>query len=102
MPESKKILELIFEAVGELNERLPEKEWLEKSKDTPLTGKSAKLDSLKLVSLIVATEQKVQEEFNATVTIANERILDQKESPLRTIETLADFISMLVQESATT
>ena len=102
MPDSKKILELIFQVVDELNERLPEEERLEQSKETPLTGESAKLDSLKLVSLIVATEQKVQEEFNATVTIANERILDQKQSPLRTIETLADYISTLVQESATT
>ena len=73
MPDMKKILELIFEAVGELNERLPEEEWLEKSKDTPLTGESATLDSLKLVSLIVATEQKVQEELNAIITIASER-----------------------------
>jgi len=102
MPDSKNILELIFQVVDELNERLPEEERLEKSKETPLTGESAKLDSLKLVSLIVATEQKVQEEFNTTVTIANERMLDQKESPLRTIETLADYISMLIQESATT
>ena len=102
MSDSKKILKLIFQLVDELNERLPEEERLEKSKKTPLTGESAKLDSLKLVSLIVAAEQKVQEEFNATVTIANERILDPKESPLRTIETLADYISMLVQESATT
>ena len=102
MPDSKKILELIFQVVDELNERLPEEERLEKSNETPLTGESTKLDSLKLVSLIVATEQKVQEEFNTTVTIANERMLDQKESPLRTIETLADYISMLVQESATT
>ena len=102
MPDSNKILELIFQVVDELNERLPEEERLEKSKETPLTGEAAKLDSLKLVSLIVSTEQKVQEEFNTTITIANERILDQKESPLRTIETLADYISTLVQESATT
>ncbi len=100
MSDSKKILELIFEAVGELNERMPEEEWLEKSKDTPLTGESAKLDSLKLVSLIVATEQKVQEELNAIITIASERALAQKKNPFRTVETLADYILMLVKENA--
>ncbi len=100
MPDRKKILELIFQAVEELNARLPEEERLEKSKDTPLTGKSAQLDSLQLVGLIVTAEQKIQEEFNAIITIADERALAQKNSPFRTVGTLADYILMLVQENA--
>ncbi len=100
MPDRKKILELIFQVVDELNARSPKEEWLDKSTDTPLTGNLAKLDSLKLVSLIVATEQKVQEEFNAIITIASERALAQKENPFRTVETLADYILMLVKENA--
>ena len=80
MPDVKKILELIFQVVDELNERLPQEERLEKSKETPLTGEAAKLDSLKLVSLIVSTEQKVQEEFNTTITIVNLLVLVMAQS----------------------
>jgi len=93
-----RILQAIYAAVDEVNEQLPRGAALEKSPDTILFGKSGKLDSLALVGLIVAVEQNIQEEFGAAVTLADERALSQKNSPFKTIATLTDYVSLLLND----
>jgi D-alanine--poly(phosphoribitol) ligase subunit 2 len=73
---------------------------LNKDLETRLYGKNSKLDSLGLVSLIVAVEELLEEKFETIITIADERAISQKESPFRTVSTLADYIVMLVEESS--
>ena len=94
-----KVLELMFQAIDEFSEQ-PGTPEIEKSPETPLFGPSSVLDSLQLVNIIVALEQKIEEEFGRAIgAIANERAMSQKSSPLRTIGTLADFVtSILVEE----
>jgi D-alanine--poly(phosphoribitol) ligase subunit 2 len=94
-----RIIKSIYKAIAEVNDQLPKNRKLKKSVDTVLYGKSEKLDSLGLVMLIVAAEQKVQEEFGAALTLANERALAQKNSPFKTVKTLANYISMLLKEN---
>ena len=90
--EKEQIAQLIFNAIDEVNQLLPEQEWLVKSIDTVLFGNKGKLDSLGLVNLIVDIEQKIEEAFEIPITLADERALSQKRSPFRTIGTLADYI----------
>ena len=93
-----KVLEIIYEALDEVNEDLG-KNSTQKSPDTVLLGPASGLDSLKLVNLIVAVEQRVEEEFGAPISaIANEKAMSQKSSPLRNVGTLADFITSLLAE----
>ena len=96
---NKKIIQLIFKAVDELNPNLPKDQRLTKSRDTVLFGKSGKLDSLGLVNLIVAVEQKIEEEFEVSVNLANEKAISQKNSPFKTIATLASYTCKLVEEN---
>jgi acyl carrier protein len=98
MTNKEKIIDLIFIAVDELNQRLSHQQKLEKSVDTVLFGKYAKLDSLGLVGLIVSIEEKIEEEFEVTITLADERAMSQKNSPFKTIGTLADYVSLLLEE----
>jgi acyl carrier protein len=70
----------------------------ELNESTQLIGKNAILDSLTLVSLIVDVEQKVNDQYNLTITVADERAMSQEKSPFRTIRTLADYVNMLVKE----
>ena len=84
--------------VDEINQQLPKEQRLEKSIDTILSGQSGKLDSLGLVNLIVATEQKIEEEYGITITLANERAISQNNGPFKTIGTLADYIALLLKE----
>lgn len=98
MTVNDKIFQTIFAAIDEINEQFEEKQRLPKAIDTVLFGASSTLDSLGLVNLIVATEQRLEEIFNLTLTLADERAMSQKNSPFRTVETLAEYISTLLPE----
>lgn len=65
---------------------------------TYLIGRRSILDSLSLVSLIVDIEQKLNEKYGTSITIADERAMSQEKSPFRTIETLAKYVQLLVKE----
>lgn len=60
-------------------------------RDTPLFGASGLLDSLGLVSLVLALEQEIADRLGATVALADDKALSQKHSPFRTVGTLADY-----------
>jgi len=92
------ITHTIFKAVNEINKRLSKKQQLIKSISTILSGSDDKLDSLGLVNLIVAIEQNIEDEFEVSITIADERAMSQKHSPFKTVGSLADYIEMLLNE----
>ncbi len=98
MPRDARVLETLLRAVDEVNQQLPRERWVEPSEATALAGESGSLDSLGLINLIVATEQKIQGAFGATITLTDERTMSREESPFRTIGTLADYISSLLGE----
>jgi len=92
------IIHTIFKAVNEINKRLSKKQQLIKSISTILSGSDDKLDSMGLVNLIVAIEQNIEDEFEVSITIADERAMSQKHSPFKTVGSLADYIEMLLNE----
>lgn len=59
--------------------------------DTRLFGEGGLLDSMALVSLVIAVEQAVEEKYDTTVALADEKALSQRSSPYRTIGTLAAY-----------
>ncbi|MFV9504544.1 MAG: hypothetical protein AB4911_08245 [Oscillochloridaceae bacterium umkhey_bin13] len=65
---------------------------------TSLLGKQAVLDSLALVTLIVELEQRLEEEFDLLLTLADDRAMSQKHSPFRTVGSLTDYIELLINE----
>jgi len=94
--ENTEVTGVLFDAIDEVNALLPPEQQLEKSVDTVLFGGSGKLDSLGLVTFIVAAEQKISETLGHSVTLADEKAMSQKNSPFRTIGTLTDYIAMLL------
>lgn len=99
MIETQKITEIIFEAVETINSQLPGEQQIEKSTDTVLFGKNGGLDSIALVNLIVAIEEKIEEQLGILITLADERAMSLKKSPFRTIDSLADYIGILLEEN---
>ena len=65
---------------------------------TRLIGRKGVLTSLELVTLIVNIEQKLSEEHDIALTIADERAMSQEKSPFRTVGSLSEYISMLIKE----
>ena len=90
-----KIIQSIMDAIDEINERYPEEERLSKSVDTVLTGESGKLDSLGLVSFVVAVEERIQNDLGVKISLADE--IGNVDGALRTPATLAEHISNELQ-----
>jgi acyl carrier protein len=64
-----------------------------------LLGKSGILDSHGLVSAVVLIEEKLADDFGFEEVIADERALSMEKSPFRTVQTLAEYIMQLAEES---
>jgi hypothetical protein len=67
--------------------------------DTPLMGEGRQMDSLQSVSLIIAVERRVQKSFGRAVTLADERAMSRTRSPFLTLETLAEYVAEVLNES---
>lgn len=68
------------------------------NEDTRLIGREAVLDSMGLVNLIIEVEQRLEDEHDVTVVLADERAMSQKNSPFRSVQTLADYICQVAAE----
>jgi len=66
--------------------------------DSNIYGENTLFDSLEFVNLIVSVEQIIEEDYNMSITLADERAMSQKHSPFKTIGSLADYIEMLLKE----
>jgi len=87
-----RILDLLYATVGELNTMLEPDMQLEPSPETLLYGERGQLDSLHLVELIVAAEQRIEDELGVCLTLADEHALARTTSPFRSLGTLADYV----------
>jgi D-alanine--poly(phosphoribitol) ligase subunit 2 len=95
-PETVK--QLVLDSLKELNEQLDVDKQVELAENTVLFGRGSRLDSLGLVNLIVLVEEKANETFSASITLADERAMSQAQSPFRTVQSLSDYLLMLLKE----
>jgi acyl carrier protein len=58
---------------------------------TPLFGEDGFLDSMSLVSMVVALEQLIEDRYGKAVSLADEKALSRRNSPYRTIGSLAEY-----------
>jgi D-alanine--poly(phosphoribitol) ligase subunit 2 len=86
------IIKLVYGVIDEVNMDLPKTKKLKKSLETQLYGDKSEIDSLSLVNIVVLTEQKIEDEFNTTINLADEKAMSQKNSPYKTIATFVEYI----------
>jgi acyl carrier protein len=67
---------------------------------TRLIGRSAVLDSMGLVTLIVEVEQRLEADFDLVVVLADDRAMSQTRSPFLSVGSLADYVMQLAAEQA--
>ena len=96
MNNPENIVAAIYRAVDWINGELPPDRQLIKAPETRLLGSQSVLDSMRLVSLIVTIEREVEDAFGVALTLADERALSMKASPFRSIQSLADYIGILI------
>jgi acyl carrier protein len=93
------LVSLIVETLEELQEQEDTTILVALDAETSLFGRKGMLDSLGLVTLIVALEQKIEDKFGTPVALADEKALSQLKSPFRTVGSLAEYAVGLLQEA---
>lgn len=64
---------------------------------TRLFGDGGLLDSMALVSLVIAVEQAIEEQFGKNVGLADEKALSQRNSPYRSVASLVEYAARELQ-----
>ncbi len=87
---------VVYRAIDDVNRQLPPDAQLPKVRGTVLLGENGRLDSLGVVNLIVATEQRLEEETGLAVSLVTDQAFSEKTSPFNTVETLIGYISSVL------
>jgi len=91
-----KIKKIIVESLLDLNEELEHNELNIPTEETRLYGGRGLLDSLGLVSFITDLEERISDEFDKDIILANEKAMSQRTSPFRDVESLINYIQKLL------
>lgn len=95
---SKSVQTIIIECLQELNEELGNPSLENMTSQTKIFGGSGALDSLALVSFITDVEEKISDEFDKEIVLADEKAMSAKTSPFRSVESLTSYIENLLAE----
>lgn len=93
-----RVIQSVFTAIDEVNEDLLEEQSINKELDYQLLGPEAVIDSVTLVSLIAAVEAQLEDDLNVGVILADELAMSQKRSPFRSVGTLVDYATVVVEK----
>ncbi len=96
MATKKEIIEIIFKSIEEINQQNDTP--IAKDINIKLFGKESELDSLGLVNLITSIEEGIEELTGNYIPIADERAFSMESSPFKTVETLAIYIEILLND----
>jgi acyl carrier protein len=96
MADQERVQQAVYRAVDELNKQLPKGISVNKSPDAVLYGKTGKLESIDVVTLIMEVEDQIKAEFGASITIADDRAMSRENSPFLTVGTLTDYVAELL------
>ena len=64
---------------------------------TSLMGSDSPFDSVDLVTFIVALEETLEDDFNLSVTLADDRAMSQEISPFKSIKSISEYIEKLTK-----
>ena len=91
--ERSEVVDIICQIVREVP-GAPEKV----DENTRLFGSEGLLDSLKLVNVVLDTEQQINDSYNLAISLADDRSVSQTRSPFRSVGSLADYVLAVAAE----
>ncbi|MBT4837609.1 MAG: hypothetical protein HON94_09725 [Methylococcales bacterium] len=91
------VLKIILETVGEIGKDEGNQTLIDATEDTRLFG--VNLDSMGIVFLVTDLEDRISDELDVDLTLADERAMSQKTSPFRSVKTLLKYANMLIEEA---
>ncbi len=102
MMNREKTLQLIYQAIDEVNQLLPVERRLQKAEDTVLFDKTGGqgLDSLGLINLMVAVEQKIADNLGEEISLVYHLTSVEDKNPLASIGIFADYVSIFLEQTS--
>ena len=91
------ILNIVLNAVKEYGNENENTNLINADEKTALFGKN--LDSMGILSLVSEIEERVFDDLDVDIVLADERAMSQKTSPFLNIKSLADYIEFLIAEA---
>jgi D-alanine--poly(phosphoribitol) ligase subunit 2 len=95
MELSREVAQIVDEVLREHNQTAAQPITLDRGPDTPLYGPDGGLDSLALVTVVLAVEQALEERLGVRVTLANEKAMSMRHSPFATVGRLVEYATEL-------
>lgn len=65
---------------------------------TAIMGPDSPFDSVDLVTYIVAIEQVIEDDWNVSIILADDRAMSQAVSPFKSVGSIGNYIELLVNE----
>ena len=99
MSERAAVQGAVFTAIEALNQTMAADKQIELGLETPLAG----LESLAVTNLLVALEDAVRDALQVEISMTDEdtleRLMSEEATPLRTVGSLVEYVSRLVDEA---
>jgi len=95
------VLDIIINSLNDTASTLGyEMIFAEPPEKTSIYGPDGDLDSLSLVTLVVAIEEAVEDKFEIPLILADEKAISQVNSPFMSIESLINYVLKLLEEKS--
>jgi acyl carrier protein len=91
-----RVIANIYEVIDEMNAVAPKAKQIQKFPTTPLFGLGGNLDSLALVTFIVALEQKLEAAFGTSIALADEEALAHPDAVFASVRSVAEHATRLL------
>ncbi len=88
--------DLVHAAIDEVNASFDQLN-LSKSHETPLVDENGGIDSLAVVSLVIALETQITAQTGKTLALVNEDFFESDGRPLRTVGTLIEYTENILK-----
>jgi acyl carrier protein len=98
-PTRNDIASIVLETLRELGEDLDKPELESADETTRLFGARSALDSMNLVNFIADIEDRLSDELEIDITLANQSAMSRTHSPFRRVSSCIDYIMELIAEN---
>mgnify|MGYP002631269679 CR=1 FL=1 len=95
-PNRTEISKIILQTLHELGEDLEKPELQTADESTRLFGARSELDSMNLVNFIADVEERISDEFEIDLILANQSAMSRSHSPFRRVSSCIDYVMELI------
>lgn len=92
------VLALLQTVLKELGEDLGKDTLLQTDERTPLFGSRSDLDSMNLVNIITEIEERLSDDYDINITLANASAMSRTRSPFLRVGSCVDYIMELIEK----